>query len=129
MPEGKIPGEVIGGIDATDVAVAQQELASIVEEYNLPPKVLIVHKFEEGMITNVDRIGQVPGVQTVIDFDGQGALNSKVEGYTLFLEEEPAEFAGIKLFYQIDDPLLQPEDLLAFDRPPDVVIYQYRDFG
>ena len=123
MAEGQIPGEAIGSIDAKDVAVAQRELAEIVEEYDLPPKLLIVHKFEEDMITNVAKIKVVPGVQTVINFDGLGAPENKIEGYTLFLEEEPAEFAGIKLFYKEDDPLMMPADVLAFDRPPDVVIY------
>lgn len=124
MPEGAVPGDVIGSLDAEDVAVAQQELASIVAEYGLPPKILIVHRFTENMITNADKIVPVDGVQTVIDFDGHGDPANKLAGYQLFLEEGPAEFAGFKLFYQQDDPLLTPDEVVGLGRPPDVVIYQ-----
>jgi hypothetical protein len=99
-------------------------LAQIVRDNNLPPKLLIVHRFTEGMITNAEQLGPVEGVQTVIDFDGKGDSASKIEGYELFLDTDYAQFAGIKLFYKYDEPLLQPEDLMDLPRVPDVVIYQ-----
>lgn len=125
MDEGEIPGEALGSLDASEVAVAQQELATIVAENNLPPKVLIVHRFTESMITNAEQIASVAGVQTVIDFDGNGDPANKIAGYELFLVEGPAEFAGFKLFYKQDQPtLMSPEEVVALPRPPDVVIYQ-----
>jgi hypothetical protein len=125
MGEGEIPGEVIGSIDASQVEVAQQMLAEIVAEYNLPPKVLIVHRFTENMITNAENIPSVAGVQTVIDFDGHGDPANKTANYELFLVDGPAEFAGFKLFYNEDlPPLMSPDDVVGMARPPDVVIYQ-----
>ena len=124
MQEGGLPGTDYGSLDASDIAVAQQLLAEIVVANNLPPKLLIVHRFTEGMVTNADQVEQVTGVQTVIDFDGFGDPASKIEGYDLFLEPGLAEFAGIKLFYEKDAPLMQPYDVVELDRPPDVVIYQ-----
>jgi hypothetical protein len=125
MDEGEIPGEAIGSLDASDVATAQEELANIVAENNLPPKVLIVHRFTEGMITNAEQIPSVAGVQTVIDFDGHGDPANKMAGYGLLLVDGPAEFAGFKLFYNEDQPsLMNPEEVVNLPRPPDVVIYQ-----
>jgi hypothetical protein len=125
MAEGEIPGEAIGSLDASDVAVAQDELAAIVSENNLPPKVLIVHRFTEDMITNAEQIPSVAGVQTVIDFDGHGDPANKMAGYELLLVDGPAEFAGFKLFYNEDQPsLMSPEEVVDLPRSPDVVIYQ-----
>jgi len=124
MREGDIPGDAIGTLDASDIAEAQQMLAEIVAENDLPPKMLIIHRFTENMITNSDQIARVPGVQTVIDFDGFGDPASKIEGYDLFLDAEYAEFAAIKLFYQHDSPVIQPQEVVALRRSPDVVIYQ-----
>ena len=124
MGPGEIPGTAIGGIDAADVAVAQQAIAAIVAANDLPPKLLVVHRFTEGMITNAEAIEPVAGVQTVIEFDGFGEPASKLEGYELFITEGNPEFGGIKLFYQQDSPLLTPADIVALDPPPDLVIYQ-----
>ncbi len=124
MRDGDIPGDAIGTLDVSDIAEAQQMLATIVAENDLPPKMLIIHRFTENMITNPDQIARVPGVQTVIDFDGFGDPASKIEGYDLFLDADYAEFAGIKLFYQHDSPLLQPQEVVVLRRIPDVVIYQ-----
>jgi hypothetical protein len=124
MADGQIPGDAIGSLDASDVAVAQQELANIVAANNLPPKMLIVHRFTENMITNADQITPVDGVQTVIDFDGFGDPGNKTAGYDLFINQAHVEHAGIKLFYQQDDPLMTPDDVVALDPSPDVVVYQ-----
>jgi len=123
MAEGDIPGTAIGSIDASDVAVAQEALAAIVAENDLPPKILIVHRFTEGMITNPEEIAAVAGVQTVIDFDGFGEPGSKQEFYELFIKGGSAEFGAIKLFYQQDSPLMTATEIVALDPPPDLVIY------
>jgi hypothetical protein len=121
----EIPNEAIGGVDASKIRGAQETLAKIVKDHNLPPKLLIVHRFTEDMITNADQLGAVDGVQTVIDFDGFGTPDSKLEGYQLFMVgQDYAQFAGIKLFYEKDSPLMSPSEVVALDRPPDVVIYQ-----
>jgi hypothetical protein len=124
MAEGEIPGSTIGGIDASDVTYAQERLAKISQENNLPPKVLVVHQFHEGMITNSETLAPVDGVQLVIDFDGYGDPANKISGYALFLHDRQIQFAGIKLFYKQDDPLMSPQDVLALSPPPDFICYQ-----
>lgn len=125
LPDDVIPGDAIGSLDAAQIGVAQRYLANIARENDLPPKVLMVHRFTENMIANADELTPVAGVQTVIDFDGYGVPENKIAGYNLFLVDQAyAEFAAIKLFYQQDDPMMTPDDVVALDRPPDVVIYQ-----
>jgi hypothetical protein len=124
MPEGEVPGSSIGGIDASDVTYAQERLAQLAADNNLPPKMLIVHQFHEGMITNSQTLAPVDGVQLVIDFDGFGDPANKLSGYALFLQDRQIQFAGIKLFYKQDDPLLTPQEVVALSPPPDFVCFQ-----
>jgi hypothetical protein len=118
------PGVDYGSINARDINYAQEQLARIVEEHDLPPKVLIVHRFTDGMVRNFEDIDQVENVQFVLDFDGYGDPPSKQEGYDLFVKESDAQHGGIKLFYDQDRPLMQPEDVLELDPAPDFVMYQ-----
>jgi hypothetical protein len=122
--DDQIPSEVIGGFDASDVTEAQHELAAISADNGIPPKVLVVHRFTENMVTNSDQIKPVDGVQLVIDFDGFGPPDSKVGLYEHIIGLGGAQFSGIKLFYKQDDPLLSPAEVVAIKPIPDVVIYQ-----
>jgi hypothetical protein len=124
MDEGEIPGTSIGGVDASEITYAQERLAKLALDNDLPPKVLIVHQFYEGMIRNSETLAPVDGVQLVIEFDGFGDPANKTAGYTQFIHDRPIEFGGIKLFYQQDDPLMPPGDIVALDPPPDLVIFQ-----
>jgi hypothetical protein len=124
MPEGFIPGSTIGGIDASDITYAQERLAKLALDNDLPPKVLIVHQFYEGMIRNSETLAPVEGVQLVIEFDGFGAPANKIAGYMQFIHDRPIEFGGIKLFYKQDDPLMTPAELVALTPPPDLIIIQ-----
>jgi hypothetical protein len=124
MAEGEVPGTSIGGIDASDVTYAQERLAKLSADNNLPPKVLVVHQFHEGMIVGSEALAPVDGVQLVIDFDGYGDPANKISGYNLFLQDRQIQFAGIKLFYKQDDPLMTPQEIVALSPPPDFVVYQ-----
>lgn len=120
----QIPNEVIGGIDAKDVKAAQNELAAIASKNKIPPKILVVHRFTENMVTNSSQIEAVAGVQTVIDFDGFGDPDSKIGLYEHIMSLGGAQFAGFKLFYKKDDPLLTPAKVVALNPAPDFVVYQ-----
>jgi hypothetical protein len=124
MGPGQVPGQAIGSLDATDVNTAIQTLADLVEADQLPPKVLIVHRFLPSMLTRAAAIQPDPRVQLVIDMDGYGTPGVKISKYHTFIRDAGVDFGGIKLFYHHDTPLLAPEDVLALDPPPDVVIYQ-----
>jgi hypothetical protein len=120
----KDPATDFGSIDVGDINYAQAEMARIVEENNLPQKVLIVHRFTDGMVTDIRKLREVENVQFVLNFDGFGDPASKEQGYGLYVRESDMPFGGIKLFYDQDRPLMNPEDVVKLDPPPDFVMYQ-----
>ncbi|MCA9858644.1 MAG: hypothetical protein KC438_02940 [Thermomicrobiales bacterium] len=125
VDEGEVPGTVIGSIDAADVLYAQQELARISAENGLPPKLLIVHQFTESSISNREQITQIPGVQFVLEVDGFGTPDEKRSTFAVLTAGEAFDFHGFKLWYNLqDDPIMSPEEVLALDPQPDLIIYQ-----
>ncbi len=124
VAEGQIPGEYIGSISAEEITYAQEVLAQISAEHGIPPKVLIVHQFREDMVRGKETLAPIPGVQLVIDADGYGAPELKTAVYNFLVRDEPVEFAGVKLFYDQDVPLMTPQEILALVPAPDVIIYQ-----
>lgn len=124
VAEGETPGEYIGSITADDIVYAQQVLADISAQSGLPPKMLVVHQFREDMIQGKEQLAPMPGVQLVIDADGYGAPELKTAVYNFLVRDEPVEYAGVKLFYRQDDPLMSAEEILALVPSPDVIIYQ-----
>jgi hypothetical protein len=111
MKLGGLPGRRIGTLDASDVNYAIRLLAGIVEEKKVPPKILVVHRFTQRMLTNHDKITLDPRVQVVVDMDGFGSRWLKEDGYKFFIVPEPVEYTGFKLFYKNDrDPRTRRPD-------------------
>ena len=124
MKLGGVPGQRIGTLDATDINLAVQLLADIVEKKKVPPKVLVVHRFTQRMLTNHDQIKLDPRVQVVIDMDGFGAPWLKEDAYKFFIAPEPVQFTGFKLFYKNDKPMMSPERVLELWPSPVYIQYQ-----
>lgn len=129
MVTGHVPGKKIGTFDAKDINFSIEHLAKLVKEYNLPPKILVVHRFTQGMVTNYKNIKNVPEVQVVMDMDGWGNKILKRSTWLRYIYREPVEFAGFKLFYKNDtktgaDQLYTPEELLKFTPKPIYIQYQ-----
>ena len=51
MKTGARPGTVVGTMDAVEINYAANYLADLVRENNLPPKILIVHRYTYKMLT------------------------------------------------------------------------------
>jgi len=125
MKDGKVPGtDWMGRMDATEVNHAIGVLARIVEDHQLPPKVLVVHRFTRNMLTNASRIRLDPRVQVVIDMDGWGPPGSKMGAYRWFVVRHPVQYTGFKLFYKNDKPMMTPEQVLELYPKPMYIQYQ-----
>jgi len=124
MKLGGIPGRRIGTLDATDVNYAVRLLADIVDRKKVPPKVLVVHRFTQRMLTNHDKITLDPRVQVVVDMDGFGAPWLKEDGYKFFIVPEPVQYAGFKLFFKNDKPMMTPEQVIRLWPVPYYIQYQ-----
>jgi len=126
--EGRAPGSKIGAMDAKDVNWVIDQLANLVTQYHLPPKVLIVHRFTQNMLQHADQIKLDPRVQVVINMDGWGQPWLKFDTYKTCEVDEPVQFTGFKLFFHNDtrkgDALLQPGEVLALRPRPLYIQYQ-----
>lgn len=124
MYDGRIPGKKFGTLDARDINYAIDFLAKIVDEEHLPPKVLVVHRFTDDMLTNYRLIKRDPRVQVVIDMDGYGEPPMKKHMYDLIIAPHPVQFTGFKLFYKNDHPMMTLAQVLALQPIPLYIQYQ-----
>jgi hypothetical protein len=76
------------------------------------------------MITNKDQVVPVAGVQLVIDADGFGDPDLKKATYDFVNNVTGIEYAGVKLFYQRDVPLMSAEDVVNLEPSPLFIMYQ-----
>jgi hypothetical protein len=127
MHNGQKPGTVVGTMDAADINYAANYLANIVKENNLPPKILVVHRFTQAMVTNYQEITPLPEVQIVMDMDGFGSPSEKISTYRDYIQGEPVQFTGFKLFYKNDvaaGHLMTPAEVLKLSPEPSYIQYQ-----
>ncbi len=129
MKDGSIPGKKIGTINADDINYCSNFLAKLVKDNNLPPKILVVHRFTQGMVRNYKDIKLRPEVQIVMHMDGWGEPILKRSTYKLYINKEPVQFTGFKLFYKNDlkkapHTMLTPNDLMKLKPQPIYIQYQ-----
>jgi hypothetical protein len=122
------PGTRIGTMSSDDVNYAIGLLVDLVKQNNLPPKVLVVHRFTHDMLTGASKIRLDPRVQVVINMDGWGQPWLKYDSYRAYVESQPVQFTGFKLFFHNDtklgDPILTPAEVLLLNPKPHYIQYQ-----
>ncbi|MES3031718.1 MAG: hypothetical protein V4699_00545 [Patescibacteria group bacterium] len=129
MKTGIRPGKIVGTLDATDINFTTNFLAKVVRENNLTPKILVVHRYTQKMLTNYQNIKPLPEVEIVMHMDGWGVMAKKIGTYRNFIYPEPVQFTGFKLFYKNDlltpgTVLMTPDDLLKLRPKPLYIQYQ-----
>jgi hypothetical protein len=129
MQGSDAPGDVIGTTDAKAINWAIEYLAKFVRDHDLPPKILLLHRFTQKMITNYQDIRPLPEVQVIMQMDGWGSPARKKNTYYHVVAPEPVQFTGIKLFYKNDlkeEPprLMTKEEVLDLKPTPIFIQYQ-----
>ncbi len=136
MKTGARPGSKIGTYDAADVNQAVQFLSRIVRDKKLPPKILVVHRFTRRMVTNYKNIKLDPNVQIVMHMDGWGPPSLKRDTYHDYIQTEPVQYTGFKIFYKNDlkkvdmnskykvPHLMTPSEVLSLTPKPMYIQYQ-----
>lgn len=128
LTDRKQPGAWRGTMSAADINFAARFLAKIVRDNHLPPKVLVVHRFTQRMVTDYRAIKPLPEVQIVMDMDGFGSPPLKLAAYRDFIENQPVQFTGFKLFYKNDvkwgGRLMAPSQVLRLSPQPIYIVYQ-----
>jgi hypothetical protein len=126
--EGVPPGKKIGTLTAKEINYAIDQLSKLVKEKNLPPKVLVIHRFTRPMVRDYKAIKLDPNVQVVLHMDGWGAPWLKFDSYKDYIVDEPVQYTGFKLFYKNDtkrgDKLLTAAELVQLKPRPIYIQYQ-----
>jgi LysM repeat protein len=132
-PGQQIPGQPPGAITAGQINTVQQAMVEYMQETGLlTHKVLIVHQFLPSMIQNKEEIAETSMIDVAICADGFGAPWPKISKYNAFMSEN-TQFAGFKLFYRWDEPLMTEAEALGVDPvngigymevAPTLIVYQ-----
>jgi hypothetical protein len=123
MAEGEVPGVHLGHIQAAHINIIQAELNQIALAIGLN-KVLIIHQFETMMVRDKELILDFPFVELLFNADGFGPPASKIADLHQYASEPGWEYAGIKLFYDWDAPLLTPAQVMNIEPQPVLIVYQ-----
>ena len=121
---GQVPGVDLGGVSGYDIQKVVEFLDRLVEERNLPDKVVVVHQFASGIVFDKEAIRPTENVQVVLHADGFGSPENKFSKYDQLVAGQPIQYGGFKLFYTQDAPLLTPEQALDQTPAPVVISYQ-----
>jgi hypothetical protein len=126
VPEGQIPGKVIGSTDAADVNRVSAYLAAIVRAKKLPQKLLVVHQFTDNMVMRKALLQRPAGVALTLNVDGFGDQPNKISKYHEFTRAPDARrfHKGFKLFYREDTNLMTPRQVLKLRPRPSLVVYE-----
>lgn len=129
MKYGEAPGTVIGTFDAQEINYTIDYISDIVKEKQLPPKILLVHRFTEDMVTNATKIKPTSEVQVVMVMDGWGPKELKYGTYSHTIIPEPVQFTGVKIFYKNDlkppsTGIWTPQEVLDLNPIPLYIQYQ-----
>ena len=129
MKPGQVPGRKVGTYDATDINYASSFLAGLVDKYQIPPKILVVHRFTQRMITNYQNIKLDPRYQIIMHMDGWGNRILKKSTYLAYIQKEPVQYTGFKIFYKNDKrkpgwSIMTPEQVLSLNPQPVYIQYQ-----
>jgi hypothetical protein len=124
MPDGVIPGKKIGRMSAEDINFGINFVSNIVKAKNLAPKLVIVHRFRDFMVTNPELIVPTPEIRLLVNADGFGPPPTKFTTYLIAQAGMPTQLTGFKLFFKNDKPMLQPKDVLPLLPVPVFINYQ-----
>lgn len=118
-------GGFVGQVDAAEVNSVIDYVAQLVAEEGLPEKLVIVHQFQDRMLTNREQLVEQPGIALTIHMDGFGDVPNKLDSYDIVRVEPPLNM-GLKLFFDEDIDLLAATDVLGglFEPVPDLITYQ-----
>jgi hypothetical protein len=122
----QVPLQQIGGVDASEINEVSAWLAELTAAKLLPQKLLVAHQFQLSMIRNEQSLDTTRDeVQLLIHMDGQGTTGQKVSTWDSVVGARPGDLPmGWKNFYDEDEPMLTPEQTMAYEPKPSMVSYQ-----
>lgn len=116
----------IGRVEAAEVNEVAGWLAELTREHALPQKVLLLHQFRVFMLQDRESIEVPPELAVVIQMDGHGDMEVKMETWQILTTAPDAGrfWWGWKNFYEEDLPIASPEHVVGLT--PTVVYVSYQ---
>ncbi len=116
----------IGSVDAAELNRANDWLAELTREHQLPQKVVILHQFTQSMIRDRSTLDTShPELAMVVHADGHGTPGMKMGTWDNLRQDLPK---GIRMawknFIDEDSPTFTPEQTFDIDPKPWFVSYQ-----
>src|SRR5207237_2579027 len=97
--KGIRPSAKVGQMMSTDVNYVIQVLDQLVREKNLPPKILVVHRFRADMMPDAENINPTTRGEVVKHMDDMGTRWLRFDSYKDYIVQHPVAFTGFKFFY------------------------------
>jgi hypothetical protein len=119
--------EQIGTVDATEINAVAEWLAGLVREEVLPQKLFLLHQFRASMITDRQELASPDELAVVIQMDGQGTLPVKIDSWDALTQGWNSDLGyswGWKNFFDEDDPMAQPSQVLDLVPVPVFISFQ-----
>ncbi len=116
----------IGSVTAAEVNQVSRWLADLTKDAVLPQKIFLVHQFRASMIENRENLDTSrEELGYVIQMDGQGTVADKNNTYKFTVKNAPENiYFGWKNFYDEDQPLRSPADVMKLTPKPWFISYQ-----
>lgn len=127
------PNQEIGSVTADEVNRAQQAIQDYLVENDIRRQVMfVVHQFNWVMIENRHEVrSDFPRVAIIHNMDGFGPPQDKYRTWNFIRHTANIPLKGFKLFYPkswraggYDEPLMEPEEVLALEPRPVYIQYQ-----
>jgi hypothetical protein len=128
-----VPMKEIGSISGAELNEAQSIVDEYLREQKLPGiRMLVVHQFVAKMIVQRETVrATFDRVLLVHNADGFGSPDLKRHSYRFNAQATNMPVKGFKLFFEAklpaagsDRPLMKPEEVLALDPMPLLIMYQ-----
>lgn len=119
-----VPGQVIGSVDVREVNAVSFWLEQLVRRYDLPQKLLVVHRFTRDMLAGEKNLKARRDVAVTVNVDGFGSNPVKVAKYKDLAQRRPGLHNGFKLFYHEDVKTMTPQRTLRLRPRPELVVYE-----
>jgi hypothetical protein len=113
-----------GWITGDQINAVQGFLAGLVRDHRLPPKLVVIHQFQDETIIDGHAAQNVDEVELVVNMDAYGALHDKDKKYRRYAERPYSERDSYNIFLKQDERILSEEEVLQLSPQPDVVFYQ-----
>jgi hypothetical protein len=129
MDAGQVPGRAYGHSTGAELDDVAYYLAELVEEYDLPQKVMVYHQVARSVIRAESGLHPHRGVVMIKSVDGLGPPGPKINTYRHVNKTTPRfVHAGFKLFFTEDrrnhGRLMTPKEVLALKPRPEYVMYE-----